>query len=196
MGDRSPTDFLNHGRGDRRSFFRTTVGRVAREVGRQAERRVVQQHYMRPPGALQEVGFLAACTRCADCIEVCPVSAITKVPTAGGLAAGTPMIDPSLQPCIVCDDMPCAAACPTEALTVPPAGWRGYRMATLELLPERCITFAGTECGVCAQACPVGEEALGLDDEGRPVIRAEGCVGCGVCVRACVTSPSSLQLHY
>lgn len=196
MADQSPTDFLNHGHGDRRSFFRSTVGRVAREVGRHAERRVVQERYLRPPGALSEVPFLAACTRCGDCVSVCPVSAIIKVPTSGGLAAGTPMIDARMQGCVVCEDMPCAAACPTEALAVPEHGWQGYKMSRLELLPERCIAFYGSACGVCAESCPVGEAALTMDGGGRPVIRAEGCVGCGVCVRACVTSPSSLRLEY
>ena len=172
------------------------MGRVAKEVGRQAERRVISQRYMRPPGALEEVAFIAACTRCGDCITVCPVAAIIKVPTSGGLAAGTPRLDPKLQPCIVCDDLPCAVACPTAALTVPESGWSGFRFATLELDSGRCIAFDGTECGVCAEACPVGEAALRLDEDGCPVIHVEGCVGCGVCVRACVTSPSSLQIHY
>lgn len=166
------------------------------EIGRHAERRVVQNRYMRPPGAMEEVAFLAACTRCGDCIDVCPVRAIIKVSTAGGLAAGTPMIDARLQPCIVCDEMPCAAACPTEALTVPESGWKGYRMGTLALNTARCIAFDGTECGACAESCPVGADALGMDEGGRPVLRPEGCVGCGVCVRACVTSPSSLELQY
>ncbi len=196
MADKSPTDFLNHGRGDRRDFVRATIGRLAGEVGKRAERRVVSQRYMRPPGALEEIGFIAACTRCGDCLPVCPVAAIIKVPTSGGLAAGTPMIEPSIQPCIVCSDMPCVAACPTEALTMPDRGWQEQQMATLELDSRRCIAFDGTECGVCAEACPIGEKALTLDEEGRPVIHVEGCVGCGVCVRACVTSPSSLKIYY
>jgi ferredoxin len=62
-------------------------------------------------------------------------------------------------------------------------------------VPERCITFHGSTCSVCATACPVGTEALYMDEAGHPVIRAEGCVGCGVCVRACVTSPSSYKLR-
>jgi len=61
-------------------------------------------------------------------------------------------------------------------------------------VPERCIAFHEVECGVCARACPVGDRALSLDDRGRPVLKAEGCVGCGVCVRACVTTPPSLTL--
>jgi ferredoxin-type protein NapG len=96
---------------------------------------------------------------------VCPVHAIIKAPPAGGLAAGTPIIDPAIQACVVCADMPCAHACPTGALVPPSDGWANVHMGILELDPERCIT------------------------------RVEGCVGCGVCVTACVTSPSSLRLR-
>ena len=91
--------------------------------------------------------------------------------------------------------MPCAKACPTDALIVPADGWAGVHLGILELLPERCITFQGAECAVCATACPVGPSALAMDEAGHPVIKAEGCVGCGVCVRACVTSPSSFKLR-
>src|SRR2546422_8193445 len=67
------------------------------------------------------------------------------------------MIDPGIQACIVCEDMPCARACATGALVVPPDGWARVHMGTLELDPERCITFQGVSCGVCARACPVGD---------------------------------------
>jgi ferredoxin-type protein NapG len=62
-------------------------------------------------------------------------------------------------------------------------------------VPERCVTFSKTTCRACADACPIGERALSIDDNGHPVLRAEGCVGCGVCVRACITAPSSFLLH-
>ncbi len=187
--------FLSGNAGDRRSFFQTTLGRLVEEVTQRTERRIVRESYFRPPGALGEIAFIAACTRCGDCIEVCPVDAIVKAPASAGLAAGTPLIDPDMQPCTVCPDMPCAQVCPTDALTPPVGLWDGYRMATLELVPERCIAFQDVECGVCARSCPVGDTALALDNDGRPVLKAEGCVGCGVCVRACVTSPSSLKLE-
>jgi len=96
---------------------------------------------------------------------------------------------------VVCADMPCAHACETGALEVPPDGWASVHMGVLELDAQRCITFQGVPCGVCARACPVGERALTMDAGGHPVIRVEGCVGCGVCVTACVTSPSSLTLR-
>ncbi len=195
MAERSISGFLTGGAGDRRDFFQETLGRVAQEVARRTEQRVAPKVYFRPPGAIDELPFLAACTRCGDCIEVCPVDAIAKAPPGAGFAVGTPIIDPLVQPCTVCDDMPCANVCPTQALVVPDRVWEGYRLARLELTPERCIAFQGVECGVCARACPVGDRALSLDTKGRPVIKIEGCVGCGVCVRACVTAPSSLQLH-
>jgi len=179
---------------DRREFFQSTIGKLLKEVARRTEERVAPRRWFRPPGAAPEVAFVAACTRCGDCIDVCPVHAILKMPAnGGGLAAGTPYIDPAARACIVCEDMPCAAACETGALTLTP--WSQVHMGVLELDPQRCITFQGAECGVCARACPVGEQALALDDRGHPVLKPEGCVGCGVCVTACVTLPSSLKLR-
>ena len=179
---------------DRRTFFRRAFGRLASEAAARTERRVAPRRSFRPPGAADEIAFLASCTRCGDCIDVCPVHAIVKAPADAGLAAATPIIDPAVQACVVCADMLCARACETGALVVPRSGWSAIRMGTLTLDPERCIAFHGVACGVCARACPVGERALGVDAGGRPVIRAEGCVGCGVCVTACVTKPSSLEL--
>ena len=178
----------------RRSLFRSAFGRWMGGIVDGAERRVVSRRYMRPPGAVPEIAFLAACTRCNACADACPPHAILAVRPDGGLAAGTPYIDPAVQPCIVCADMPCATACPTGALVPPESRWTGYRLAQLTLQPERCIAFQGLACGVCAHACPVGEAALTVDEGGRPVIRHEGCVGCGLCLRACVTSPSSFDL--
>lgn len=183
------------GPGDRRAFFRDSLGRWVEGLMEAAEERVVQRRYLRPPGALPEVGFLAACTRCGECLTACPPRAIQKVPASGGLAAGTPFIDPSVQGCTACPDMPCARSCPTEALTLPVAGWAGYRLGFAELAPERCVTFIGTPCRACADACPVGEAALAVDEDGHPVLRREGCVGCGVCVRACITYPSSFTVQ-
>jgi ferredoxin len=91
--------------------------------------------------------------------------------------------------------MPCVAACPTDALTLPLAGWDGYRLAVVELVPERCVTFQGTPCRACVDICPVGDRALAIDETGHPSLKIEGCVGCGACVRGCITSPSSFTLR-
>jgi ferredoxin-type protein NapG len=163
-----------------------------REVVGAVEQRVVQAQYVRPPGALPEAAFLAACTRCGACADVCPVHAITKLPPSAGLAAGTPTLDVAVTACIMCDSMPCAVACPTPALEVPAWGWRDVQMAQVVIEESRCIAFRDVECGICARVCPVGEDALRLDERGRPVIGA-ACTGCGQCLNACVTTPSSLR---
>ena len=157
--------------GDRRDFFRQSFGEWAERLLEKTEERIIQQKYFRPPGALPEIAFLAACSRCGACEPVCPPHAIQLVPSSGGLAAGTPAIDPKIQPCVVCHVMPCVQACPTGALTLPRDGWEGYRMAALELLPERCVTYQGTACRVCVDACP--EEAIVMSREmpGRERLR-------------------------
>lgn len=176
---------------DRRSFFSQGLTRALREIVGAVEERVVRAQYVRPPGALPEAAFLAACTRCGECSAVCPVHAITKLPPSAGLAAGTPVLDVAVTACIMCETMPCAAACPTPALEVPAWGWRDVQMAQVEIDASRCITYRDVECGICARVCPVGEDALKMDDRGRPVIGA-ACTGCGQCLNACVTTPSSL----
>ncbi len=68
------------------------------------------QYIHRPPHAVPESEFVAGCTRCDACIDVCPPHAIFRIPESEGLLAGTPIIDPSGQSCIMCEDMPCVAA--------------------------------------------------------------------------------------
>ena len=178
---------------DRRDLFRSAFGDLIERAMRATEERVVQEWYQRPPGALPAVAFLAACTRCGLCGEACPPVALQRAPSEAGLAAGTPYLDYQIQPCVACPDMPCVRACPTGALTLPPSDWSGYRLAAVEFLPERCVTYRGTSCRACADACPVGERALGIDEDGHPVLKLEGCVGCGACVRGCITSPPSFR---
>jgi ferredoxin-type protein NapG len=176
---------------DRRGFFTRGLQRALREAVGALGERVGPALHVRPPGALPEPAFVAACTRCGECATVCPVHAITMLPATAGLAAGTPVLDVAVTACIMCEEMPCATACPTPALEVPPWGWRDAKMAEVMVDQGRCITWRDVECGICARVCPVGEDALKLDERGRPVIGA-ACTGCGQCIVACVTTPSSL----
>ncbi len=72
---------------DRRAFFQSNLGRILNEVAKRTEERVAPKRWFRPPGAAPEVAFVAACTRCGDCIDVCPVHAILKMPARSTLAA-------------------------------------------------------------------------------------------------------------
>ena len=177
----------------RRGFLSEALKLMVGQAGSLLAERYAPRRHFRPPGAIAEPAFLAACTRCGYCSEACPVDAITSAPAGAGLAAATPIIEPLVQPCIACEGMFCAQVCPTGALVPPLDGWASERIGALALLTDRCIAFQGIECGVCARVCPVGPAALDLDEQGRPVLGA-ACVGCGVCVRACVTTPSSFTL--
>jgi len=181
------------GRLDRRGFFSRGLQRALQEAVDALSERVAPGTHVRPPGALPEPAFVAACTRCGECVRACPVHAIAPLPTAAGLAAGTPALDVAVTACVMCAEMPCARACPTPALEVPPWGWRDVAMGVLTVDQARCITWRDVECGICVRVCPVGEDALRLDGRGHPVVGA-ACTGCGQCLSACVTTPSSLAV--
>jgi ferredoxin-type protein NapG len=80
-------------------------------LGRWAQR-------LRPPGALQEKQFLAACIKCGQCVQVCPVEAVRLADLDEGFGVGVPYIDARAQACdFSCDGLQCVLACPTGALT-------------------------------------------------------------------------------
>ena len=177
---------------DRRAFFSQGLRKVLGRAVDTMSERMARRRYVRPPGALSEAPFLAACTRCGECERVCPVHAIRPLGTEHGLAAGTPALELNLTACIMCADMPCAAACPTDALAVPDDVWHSVKMSWVAIDTECCITYRDVSCGVCARACPVGESALAIDAAGHPVL-GDACTGCGACISSCVTSPSSIS---
>jgi len=73
---------------------------------------------LRPPGALAEDRFLAACIKCGQCVQVCPVEAIRLADLADGFGNGVPFIEARDQACdFSCDGLQCILACPTGALT-------------------------------------------------------------------------------
>ncbi len=137
---------------------------------------------LRPPGAVAEADFLAGCTRCGDCIRACPHQAIRLAPDRLRAAAGTPIIDPTAQPCLMCTDTPCITACAPAVLQrapetpVPAIGLA--RIATVD-----CLAHQGTTCSTCSERCPV-EGAIRLTGS-RPQVVPDACTGCGICHHVC-----------
>ncbi|MGI9455137.1 MAG: 4Fe-4S dicluster domain-containing protein [Aeoliella sp.] len=143
---------------------------------------------LRPPGAVDEVTFLAECTRCSECITACPHDAIVHAPDRMRQAAGTPMIDADNQPCVMCADFPCIAACEPNVLTVlvPKA------MGTAKVIAQTCLAYHGTTCTVCSEQCPV-EGAIDVTN-GKPSVNEEVCTGCGVCRYVCPSVENAILL--
>ncbi|MDP6839119.1 MAG: ferredoxin-type protein NapG [Planctomycetota bacterium] len=152
---------------------------------------------LRPPGARSESAFLAACTRCAQCIEVCPDSCLLPVDLGSGLlTAATPHLIPRQTPCHLCrgeEQLLCIAACPTDALA-PVAEHRALTMGTALIDQATCLAHLGTICRACWHACPLIDEAIVLDERGRPTIVEEACIGCGLCDHACLVEPSAITM--
>ena len=100
---------------------------------------------LRPPGALLEKDFLASCIKCGQCVQVCPVEAISLADLVDGVGVGTPVIDPRQQACdFSCDGLQCVLACPTGALTHHINYPHEAEMAVAKVVrPSLCLAMRG-----------------------------------------------------
>ena len=123
---------------------------------------------IRPPGALAEREFLAACVRCGLCVRDCPPQNLKLSTWGSGLAAdvaiGTPYFEARQIPCEMCDHIPCVKACPTGALDHALTDISKAKMGTAVLIDqENCLNFLGLRCDVCYRVCPVIDKAITLE---------------------------------
>lgn len=146
-------------------------------------RKVDRGVWLRPPGAISERRFKEVCTRCTDCVDVCPYDAIRRLGPEFGGDAGTPAIIPTESPCYLCPDMPCIAACEPKALV--PVARAEVSMGTAIMVEALCYVAKGQPCDYCVSRCPLKGVAISFGDGGMPVIDPAGCVGCGVCAYLC-----------
>ena len=101
--------------------------------------------HLRPPGAIDEDEFLAACIKCGQCVQVCPVQAIKLADIHEGLGHGVPYVNARNQACdFSCDAVQCVLACPTGALTHKIDKKEQVRMGVAELSqPDLCLARKG-----------------------------------------------------
>ena len=148
---------------------------------------------LRPPGAVSESEFLALCTPCDDCFQVCPAQCIVKVP-ADEADAGTPVIVANQRACVMCVDLACTHVCEPGALK-PLKEKSEVKMGLAILDVESCIPWAeGTPCNLCHMVCPTLPRAIEMRDE-RPHVLADFCTGCGLCEQRCPTRPAAIVIE-
>ncbi|MGG7568546.1 ferredoxin-type protein NapG [Rhodovulum sp. DZ06] len=179
------------------------AGGLLLHLGRTAQ--ALPAEALRPPGALPEEDFLAACIRCGLCVRDCPYDTLKLAELGEAPATGTPYFTARDVPCEMCDDIPCVAACPTGALDPALTDIDDARMGTAVLVDqENCLNFLGLRCDVCYRVCPVIDEAITLelshnDRSGHhaifaPTVHADACTGCGMCEKSCVLPEAAIKV--
>ncbi len=175
----------------RRDFFKLGARKTAQAVLQVAAEKtaLLAGNWIRPPYAIAERAFLAACTKCDKCIEACPHGVLFRLPEEKG---GTPAMDLLKRGCHMCGDWPCVEVCEPDALKRPESGAGPPKMATVRINEAACLPYSGPECGACAGSCPVPGA---LEWQGvKPVINPEHCTGCALCREACITDPKSVDI--
>ena len=152
---------------------------------------------IRPPGALPEADFLAACVRCGLCVRDCPYHTLKLADLGEPVATGTPYFTARHVPCEMCEDIPCVKVCPTGALDRSLTDITKARMGLAVLIDqENCLNFLGLRCDVCYRVCPVIDKAITIETRHNPrsdrhaflipTVHSEACTGCGMCEKSCV----------
>ncbi|WP_369115011.1 ferredoxin-type protein NapG [Edwardsiella tarda] len=160
---------------------------------------------LRPPGALPDGRFEAACIRCGQCVQACPYDTLQLATLLSPSAAGTPYFIARQTPCEMCDDIPCVAACPSGALDPALTDIDDARMGLAVLLDhENCLNWQGLRCDVCYRVCPAIDQAITLElhrneRTGKhakflPTVHSDHCTGCGKCEQACVLDESAIKV--
>lgn len=144
--------------------------------------------WVRPPGALAEADFLAACTRCDECVKACPHWVIRKAGAElGESVASTPIVVPGDNPCLFCENLPCIDACSPGALRRPQAG-TPLRIGTAVVREAACYSVQNQPCDYCQTKCPERPRAILVDRPGSPPrVKLDACTGCGKCAEICPT---------
>ncbi|RIL06623.1 MAG: 4Fe-4S ferredoxin [Proteobacteria bacterium] len=155
---------------------------------------------LRPPGALDEERFLAACIKCGQCVQVCPVQAIVLADADEGLGVGVPYVDARSQACdFSCDALSCILACPTGALSHELKMKEEVRMGVARLArPEACLARRGEPLRGTARG-PDFPGLLRYEDVDRWTPMPVATHGydravCDLCVLECPIGESALRL--
>lgn len=167
--------------------------------------RALPAHALRPPGALPEERFGAACLRCGLCVRDCPFGTLRLAELGDGVVTGTPYFVAREVPCEMCPQIHCVKACPSGALDPKLEDIDRARMGLAVLVDhENCLNWQGLRCEVCYRVCPLMGKAITLELRHNertarhamfiPTVHAEHCTGCGKCEKACVLDEAAIKV--
>jgi ferredoxin-type protein NapF len=139
----------------------------------------------RPPWAIEDpTRFLQTCTRCSECVSVCPTT-ILKMGDGG-----YPEVSFASNGCDVCGQ--CADVCQPQALQRKPHAlawsWRAH-------ISKACLAQQQVECRVCGEFCDARAIRFKpqLGGVSMPEVQRDLCTGCGHCVSKCPTQAIAMK---
>lgn len=161
---------------------------------------------IRPPGALPEEQFLAACTRCGECMRACITNGLQPALLETGLEGlWTPILVPKIGACAE-KCTACGQVCPTDAIrpfTVEQKK-KDLKLGLASVSKDRCIAWnEGKDCIVCAEVCAY--QAVIFKDlydpalkrtKRVPTVDTQLCTGCGLCEHHCPVTPDRAIIVY
>jgi polyferredoxin len=174
-----------------------------------------QSKVIRPPGAVEERGFLERCIRCAECMKVCPNNALHPAFFEAGVEGlWTPILIARIGYCEFSCVL-CGQVCPTGAIQKISEkekmgqGQPPIKIGTAFYDHGRCLPWSmQTPCIVCEEFCPTSPKAIWVEEVDAPVrdskpgpdgappayrtvhlqrphVDPSLCVGCGACEKVC-----------
>ncbi|MBC8459955.1 MAG: 4Fe-4S binding protein [Deltaproteobacteria bacterium] len=146
------------------------------------------KHPIRPPGAVSENKFVSLCTRCGECMKVCPSNGLQPAFFDAGIEGiFTPMLKFRVGACEE-ECTSCGKVCPTGAIErLTEQEKRNCQIGLAVIDRTRCLPWAeNVLCLVCHDACPYeGIDLRYMDDIYRPFVKEWKCIGCGICENRC-----------
>jgi polyferredoxin len=168
---------------------------------------------LRPPGSREgnvDVVSLTSCTRCGECVSVCPTGALQPSVLQAGLQGfGTPVLVPRLGYCDY-DCNVCGTICPTSAIPLLGLADKQRMVIGKAFIDQgRCLAWSDhVECLVCQEMCPLPDKAIQLEPQevwapgggkvtiDMPHVVRDACIGCGLCEYRCpVGGDSAIRVY-